>query len=121
MFGTLKPRMGALPQNAKQEYRLLYCGVCAGLGEHLNHTARATLSHDTVLLATLAEALTPTPSAPSKTRCPMMPLHHRPTLDQAAFPIRYASAVHGYLIDQWFADKVVDGNRVDLDAIRSIS
>lgn len=109
MFGTLKPSLSKLPTTTQHSYRELYCGMCAGLGQHFDLATRATLSHDTVLVATIIEGLLVKESAPDRTRCPMMPLHHRPTKDADSVSIRFASALHMLLIDQWLADKAIDG------------
>ncbi len=108
MFGTLQPKPRELTSRQKQIYRNHYCGVCAGLGTHVDTLSRATLSHDAVLIALVAEGLSRKKSPKSKTRCPLNPLHHRKIIDENSRPIRYATAVHTLLVDLWFADKIED-------------
>lgn len=69
---------------------------------------RALHSHDAVLMATLAEALAIEEAPASRTRCPMLPIVHRPTVDGSSPGMRFASALQILLADQWAADRAVE-------------
>lgn len=111
MFGTLKPRLCVLQTPQREGYERFYCGVCKGLGEHYGQATRATLTHDAVFMAMLADALADAPAEPSSCRCPMLPVVRRPTVSHESAAIRYASAVQMLLGDQWLADRAADGRR----------
>ena len=112
MFGTLKPKTRDLSPRQKRTYRNHYCGVCAGLGTHMDTISRATLSHDAVLFALIGEGLKKARTEKSTTRCPLNPLHHRTIIDENSRPVRYATAVHTLWVDLWFADKIEDGTKI---------
>jgi Family of unknown function (DUF5685) len=111
MFGTLKPRLCVLQTPQREGYERFYCGVCKGLGEHYGQATRATLTHDAVFMAMLADALADVAADASSCRCPMLPVVHRPTVSYESAAIRYASAVQMLLGDQWLADRAADGRR----------
>ena len=111
MFGTLKPRLCVLQPDARDAWGRLYCGVCAGLGEGFGHGLRATLTHDAVFVATLADALADEAGASSSCRCPLVPVVHRATVSFESPAIRFAAAVQILLGDQWLADRAADGRR----------
>lgn len=109
MFGHLKPDLDALDGPSLQAWHRAYCGSCASIGEHLGQAWRATLSHEVVVLALLLEGLQPDASAPSRCRCPLMPLHYRETLDEAAPSMRVAAATQALLVTSWLEDRRDDG------------
>jgi len=112
MFGTLRPHRCSLAAPDKARHGRLYCGLCRTLGEDHGQVTRGLLSFDAVLVAAVADALQ-TESAPdATTRCPIVPVVHRPTLHHTAVPLRYAAAVQVLLADQWMADRAMDGQPV---------
>ena len=108
MFGTLQPpRCGPLP--VVRTYRRFYCGTCQGLGAHFGQARRALLSHDAVFMAILADAVQVEAAAPSRCRCPLLPIAFRLTLEPSSVAMRYAAALQMLLTDQWLADRGADG------------
>lgn len=78
MFGLLRP--ARLEGADRLQHRRLYCGLCQSTGQQQGLALRALHSHDAVLMATLAEALALDEAPASRTRCPMLPIVHRPGL-----------------------------------------
>lgn len=112
MFGTLRPHRCSLPAPDKERHARLYCGLCRTLGEDHGQPSRGLLSFDAVLVASVADALQVEAAPPARTRCPILPVVHRPTLHHTAVPLRFAAAVQVLLADQWVADRAVDGQAV---------
>lgn len=112
MFGTLRPHRCSLNTTDRDRHGRLYCGLCRTLGEDHGQLTRGLLSFDAVLVAAVADGLQATSAADARTRCPMLPVVHRPTLHHEAVPLRYAAAVQVLLADQWVADRAVDGQPV---------
>lgn len=122
MFGTLKPQLKTLPHDQRHDYQHLYCGLCAGLGQTYDQATRATLNHDMVFVVALIEGLQISPDQrTTQTRCPMMPLHHKPTIAPDRDSVRFASALSMLLADQWLEDKAQDGARPARHARRLIA
>ncbi len=110
MFGTLKPKRCQLPQSEVASYERYYCGLCKSLGDSFGLSRRALLSYDAVLLALLADGLTPEAAPPGECRCPVNPMVHRPIATGTPV-MRYAAAVQVLLADQWLADRSADAGR----------
>ena len=108
MFGAIKPKRCHLSREAAQDFEQMYCGSCAALGDHYGLLSRGTLSYDQVFLATLIEGLQETPSFKDKTRCPIAPWMHRPTIETESPAMRISSAFHILLVDQWLLDQQLD-------------
>ncbi len=111
MFGTLKPHGCTMGDGLEAEYRLFYCGLCQGLGRRFGPLSRGVLSRDAVFVAVLADGLLEQPASPSSCRCPMMPIHRKPTASGDSVPLRFAAGIQMLLGDQWLADREADGNR----------
>lgn len=109
MFGTLKPKRCALPEQRRSEYDRFYCGVCQSLGEHHGLLTRGTLSDDAVFMSLLADALLDAGAEPDSCRCPLVPLRIKKTVNPRSVAMRYATAVQMLLGDQWLADRAMDG------------
>lgn len=112
MFGTLRPRLVVLDAPTRGAWQRLYCGTCQSLGEQFGHVQRGLLSHDAVFLAALVDGLQAQPAAPSRTRCPMLPIVHRATLAPSSVAMRYAASVQLLLADQWVADRASERPRL---------
>lgn len=112
MFGTLNPHRCSLPEVGRERHGRLYCGLCRTLGDDHGQLSRGLLSHDAVLVATVADGLQLVAAADAETRCPILPVVHRPTLAPDSPPLRFAAAVQILLADQYVADRAMDGKRL---------
>ena len=72
MFGTLKPHHCSLSKEQQTQHMRYYCGLCQILGHHSGQIYRALVSHDTVFLAILFDALVEQPATESQCRCPIV-------------------------------------------------
>jgi hypothetical protein len=109
MFGTLKPARAAFDCGTRGEWQRFYCGTCQSLGDQFGLGYRGLLSHDAVFLGFLVDGLQDHAAPPDRTRCPMVPVVHRPTISPSSVAMRYAGAVQLLLADQWLADRAIDG------------
>lgn len=109
MFGTLKPARAAFDCRTRGEWQRFYCGTCQGIGEQFGLGYRGLLSHDAVFLGLLVDGLQVEAAPPDRTRCPMLPIVHRPTISPSSVAMRYCAAVQLLLADQWLADRAIDG------------
>ncbi|PRQ05645.1 DUF5685 family protein [Enhygromyxa salina] len=109
MFGTLRPARAALSCAGRSDWQHFYCGTCQSIGDQFGLGYRALLSHDAVFLGLLVDGLQLHAAAPDRTRCPMVPVVHRPTVSPDSVAMRYAGAVQLLLADQWLADRAIDG------------
>ena len=57
MFGLMKARSCALPDELRRHRRLHYCGTCKTMGSLYGQPSRALLNHDTAFLAELLTAI----------------------------------------------------------------
>ena len=53
MFGYVRPPLPLLPQEEKDRFRRIYCGLCHTLGERYGQAARFILNYDFTYLAIL--------------------------------------------------------------------
>ena len=53
MFGYVRPPLQALPQEEKERFRRMYCGLCHALGRQYGQAARFILNYDFTYLAIL--------------------------------------------------------------------
>jgi len=113
MFGTLKPHRCVLGEAEKLEHRRFYCGLCKSLGDTYGLAYRALLSHDAVFMALVVDGLLVEERAATEgeCRCPLMPIQHRPTVVSDSVAMRYAAAIQLLLVDQFLADRAMDGGR----------
>lgn len=118
MLGTLRPDRGALDCGARAEWAALYCGLCHSLGQYHGSAARATLSHDVVLWAALAEGLADAPGEADTCRCPLAPWQQRTILAAETPSMRAAAAVQLILDHAWLRDSADDGSRIAALATR---
>ncbi|KIG18892.1 Glycine-rich cell wall structural protein precursor [Enhygromyxa salina] len=109
MFGTLRPSRAALNCAGRSDWQHFYCGTCQSIGDQFGLGYRALLSHDAVFLGLLVDGLQQVEAAPDRTRCPMLPVVHRPTVSPDSVAMRYAAAIQLLLADQWLADRAIDG------------
>jgi hypothetical protein len=109
VFGTLKPARAAFDCRTRGEWQRFYCGTCQGIGEQFGLGYRGLLSHDAVFLGLLVDGLQTEPAPPDRTRCPIVPIVHRPTVSPNSVAMRYCAAVQLLLADQWLADRAIDG------------
>ncbi|EDM73648.1 hypothetical protein PPSIR1_15550, partial [Plesiocystis pacifica SIR-1] len=121
MFGTLSPDRGGLAKADHGQWRRYYCGTCQSLGAHFGHGFRGLLSHDAVFLALLVDGLSVAAAGPDRTRCPMLPVVHRPTVSPSSVAMRYAASVQILLADQWLADRALDGRSLAPKALAARS
>ena len=56
MFGYVRPALALLPQEEKDRYQGVYCGLCHAMGERHGFLARFVLSYDFAFLAMLFTA-----------------------------------------------------------------
>ena len=112
MFGTLRPTRAALDCSGRTDWQHFYCGTCQGIGAQFGLRYRGLLSHDAVFVGLLVDALQNDPAAPDRTRCPMLPVVHRPTVSPSSVAMRYAAAVQLLLAEQWLADRAIDGRKL---------
>ncbi len=66
MFGLMKAKTCSQPSDIREQRRLAYCGTCKTLGARYGQRTRVLLSHDTVFLAELLFALSPSPESVDK-------------------------------------------------------
>lgn len=114
MFGTLKPKRCGLGPAEQGSHKAMYCGLCQSLGQHHGQAMRPLVSFDAVFLALVADGLSEQPAAPSQTRCPMVPVVHRPTVDPNSDAMRFATHVSVLLAEQRLADKAEEGHWLGL-------
>jgi len=109
MFGMLHPCLSSLQPAERERYQRYYCGLCQSVGEDYGLWQRALQSSDAVFLSLLADSLVADSASASagRTRCPVMPLRHRETLQGGA--LQCASAVQVHLVDQRLADHEAEG------------
>jgi len=62
MFGYVRPSMERLPQEEKDRFSAVYCGLCRALGERYGTASRFILNYDFAFLALLLSE----PSAPER-------------------------------------------------------
>lgn len=104
MFGLLRPSDRGLRCSERQEFNRFYCGLCKGLDHHHGTVTRGLLSYDGVFVALMVDALVEQPAAPSKCRCPLLPVVQRRTVAPDSVAMTYAASVQMLLFDQWAAD-----------------
>jgi hypothetical protein len=109
VFGTLKPARAAFDCRTRGEWQRFYCGTCQGIGAQFGLGYRGLLSHDAVFLGLLVDGLQVEAAPPDRTRCPIVPVVHRPTVSPSSVAMRYSAAVQLLLADQWVADRAIDG------------
>ena len=77
MFGYVRPPLAALPQEERDRFRRIYCGLCHTLGERCGTAARFILNYDFTFLAIL---LSDGEGETRESRCPTSPLKKQPYL-----------------------------------------
>ena len=78
MFGYVVANMDALPEQARERYRMVYCGLCHALGKAYGQFGRLTLTYDMAFLILLLSSLDKTELAEEKDfRCLLHPLQKR--------------------------------------------
>ena len=82
MFGYVRPPLQALPQEEKERFRRMYCGLCHALGRQYGQAARFILNYDFTYLAILLSE--PEESGASAARCFASPLRPREYLESTA-------------------------------------
>ncbi len=78
MFGYVRPSMVRLPQEERDRFSALYCGLCRRLGERYGPAARFILNYDFTFLAALLSP--PEPVEAEHCRCMAHPLAGRACL-----------------------------------------
>ena len=82
MFGYVRPPLQALPQEEKERFRRMYCGLCHALGRQYGQAARFILNYDFTYLAILLSE--PEEGPVSSARCYASPVHRRAYLEPTA-------------------------------------
>lgn len=74
MFGIVTAPLGALPEQVRNRYRNVYCGLCHALGDRHGQPARMALTYDLTFLVLLLQSLYEPEEAEGKGRCVRHPL-----------------------------------------------
>ena len=78
MFGYVAPVLSVLPDEQKQRYRSVYCGVCHALKSRHGQSGRLSLSNDMTFLALLLSSLYEPETAQATARCGIHPVKKHP-------------------------------------------
>lgn len=106
MFGLMKAKICSQPVDLRESRRLAYCGTCKTLGARYGQRTRFLLSHDTVFLAELLDALEEVRSAQGTDKAfrsfNCLSLPSNPT--SAPFPLRFAAATTLFISEGMLED-----------------
>lgn len=112
MFGYITINPESLPQDRRQRFRSLYCGLCRTLRQRYGLAGNATLSYDMTFLALLLGALYEPAETAGRERCLVHPAkaHDYVTNEATAYAadMNVALAYHKCM-DNWLDDRSVAG------------
>ncbi len=75
MYGYVRPPLEALPEEERERFRRIYCGLCHTLGRRYGPAARFILNYDFTFLAILLSD--PGESEECRARCIVSPVRRR--------------------------------------------
>ena len=106
MFGYVAPVITALPEERKEAYRAVYCGVCHALLRRWGQPARIALSNDMTFLAMLLSSLYEPAATDHTSRCPLHPMKSHRYLESPM--VDYAAEMNALLFYYKCVDQVRD-------------
>jgi len=106
VFGYVAPVITALPEERKEAYRAVYCGVCHALLRRWGQPARIALSNDMTFLAMLLSSLYEPAATDHTSRCPLHPMKSHRYLESPM--VDYAAEMNALLFYYKCVDQVRD-------------
>ena len=107
MFGYIRPLEAQLRVCELEEYRAVYCGLCAALGRNTACISRLSLSYDFVFLAVVRMALAKETGKIEKRRCIAHPTKKRAVLTDAP-QLDYCAKISSVLTYYKLRDDISD-------------
>ena len=108
MFGYVVANVDELPEEGKQRYGAVYCGICREIRARASNLSRLGLSYDMAFLALLLMSLYEPEETSGGNACMLHPIKKRPWVDNDC--VRYAADMNVALayyncMDDWEDDK----------------